>query len=66
MGKSTISMVIFNSYVSHYQRVHKHEMGMSENGVYPYDGKTGFIWASPRFKVIKAFERLIILIILIN
>ena len=24
MGKSTISMVIFNSYVSHYQRVEKH------------------------------------------
>ena len=32
----------------------------------PYDGKTGFIWASPRFKVIRGFERLIILIILIN
>ena len=24
MGKSTISMVIFNSYVSHYQRVNHH------------------------------------------
>ena len=35
-------------------------------GVTPYDGKTGFIWANPRFKVIRAFERLIILIILIN
>ena len=35
-------------------------------GVTRYDGKTGFIWANPRFKVIRAFERLIILIILIN
>ena len=34
-------------------------------GGIPYDGKTGFIWASPTFKVIRAFERLIILIILI-